>query len=94
VAGRANFQLELISMESARIVDDFALPDEIDPLKLIDQLGKTIEEGQEICREELRTKMRSKGYKEVFGTLLKKASRLIYRDLKNILHERASRMGK
>lgn len=88
VTEKSNFQLELISMASARITDNFALPDKIDPLEIINLLGKTIKKGQEMCKEKLRMEMRSKGYKEVFGTLLKQASELVVSDLKKNLHER------
>ena len=84
----SNFQLELIARESAKIVGDFVLPEKMEPLEIIDQLEETIMEGREICREEVRTGMRSKGYNEVFLSLLEQAFDLVYRDLKKILHER------
>ena len=84
----SNFQLELIGRESAKIVGDFVLPEEMEPLEIIDRLEETIREGREICQEEVRTGMRSKGYKEVFPSLLEQASALVCRDLKKILHER------
>ncbi len=84
----SNFQLEFISRESARIVGDFILPEEMEPLEIIDRLKETIREGQEIYREEVRIEMRDKGYNKVFPSLLKRASALVCRDLKKILHER------
>ncbi len=83
-----NFQLELIGKESARIVGDFVLPEEIEPLEIIDRLKKTIRKSQKICRKEMKTKIRSKGYMEVFPSLLEQASDLVCRDLKKILQER------
>lgn len=93
VSEKSNFQLELISMESARITDNFALSDKIDPLEIINLLGETIKNGQEMCQEKLRMEMRSKGYREVLGSLLKQASELVNRDLKKDLQKRTPQMG-
>ena len=84
----SNFQLELIARESARIVDDFVLPEEMEPLEIIDRLKETIRKGREICREEVRIEMQDKGYNKVFPSLLEQASDLVYKNLKKILQER------
>ncbi len=83
-----DFQLELIARESARIVGDFVLPEEMEPLEIIDRLKETIRKGREICREKVRIEMRDKGYNKVFPLLLEQASALVCRDLKKFLHER------
>ncbi|MCJ7615367.1 MAG: HDOD domain-containing protein [Desulfobacterales bacterium] len=81
----SNFQLELIARESARIVGDFVLPKEMEPLEIIDRLKETIRKGREMCLEKVRIEMRDKGYNKVFPSLLEQASNLVYRDLKKIL---------
>jgi len=86
----ADFHLGLITREAGRIVDSFLLPEEMDPMKFPEQLKGTVEEGQKICREMIRRKMRSKGYVKLFGYLLKEASRLVYTDLKIYLNERTN----
>ena len=86
---KSNFQLELIGRESANIVGDFILPQEIEPLKIINQMEETIRKGQQICQKELITEIRFKGYIEVFPSLLKQTSNLVYKNLKNILHKRS-----
>jgi HD-like signal output (HDOD) protein len=83
-----DFQLELIARESARIVGDFVLPEEMEPLEIIDRLKETIRKGREICREKVRIEMRDKGYNKVFPLLLEQASALVCRDLKKNLQER------
>ncbi len=78
----SNYQLELISRESAKITGFFALPAKIDPLEIMNQLRGTIEKGREIYREGMKTKPQSKGHMEVFAELLEQVSGLIYRGLK------------
>ena len=87
-----NFQLELIARESARIVGHFMLPEEMKPLEIINLLQETIREGREICKEVVRTGIRSKGYREVFPSLLEQASDLVCRDLKKKLQERITHL--
>jgi len=84
----SGFQLKLITRESARIIDNFVLPEEMNPLEIIDRLKGTIEEGQKIYREGVKREMRSKGYQEIFPALLEQASSLVYRDLKKDLQEK------
>ncbi len=67
---------------------DFVLPEEMEPFEIVKQLEETIREGREICREEVRTEMRDKGYNKVFPSLLGQASGLVYKGLKNFLPER------
>jgi len=80
-----NFQLALIIRESTRIVGNFLLPEEIEPMEIIDRLKGTIEKGQKIYRERMRKEsIRPKGHQEVFSALLEQASGLVYRDLKGL----------
>ena len=69
-------------------MDDFVLPEEMEPLEIIDRLKETIRKGREICREEVRIEMQDKGYNKVFPSLLEQASDLVYKNLKKILQER------
>ena len=84
----SNYQLELIIRESARIVGNFTLPEEMKPLEIIDRLNGAIDEGRSLYREKVREEMLSRGYNEVLPVLIKQASVLVYRDLKKILKER------
>ncbi len=84
----ADFQLELISRESAGIVSRFTLPQEIEPLKIIELLKETIREGKEIYRADMKKKLLTKGYRSAFPSMLNQASKLVIRDLKKILPER------
>ncbi len=65
-------------------MDDFVLPEEMEPLEIIDRLKETIRKGREICREEVRIEMQDKGYNKVFPSLLEQASDLVYKNLKKI----------
>lgn len=83
-----NYELEFIFRESAKIVGHFTLPQEMDPMDLIRQLSETIKRGQEVCLEETKKKIRSRGYVKVFENLLWEASDLVRNDLKEVLEER------
>ena len=49
-----NSQLAQIVRESTRIVGSFSLPEEIEPMEIIDRLKGPIEKGQKMYREEMR----------------------------------------
>ena len=85
----SNYQLELIIRESASIVGNFTLPEEMEPLEIIDRLNGAIDEGRSLYREKVREEMLSRGYNEVLPVLIKQASVLVYRDLKKILRVRS-----
>jgi HD-like signal output (HDOD) protein len=86
----SNFQLEVISRESARIVGNFELPKDLEPLEIQRKLERTIAEGKKIYRDGLKMKIRSKGYKDSLPDLLKQAGHLVYEALKEHLRERIS----
>lgn len=84
----SNFELDLIARESAKIVDCFVLPEKVEPAEITSRLQRAKEAGREICRKKLRSGIRTKGYRELFVTLLSKASDLVYRDLKKFFQPR------
>lgn len=88
IPAESNFQLELISRESAAIVGSFSLPEGMDPLEITERLKTTIEEARKIYREGVGAEMRSKGFRKVFPSLLEEAGGLVIRDLKTFLAER------
>ena len=92
ISGNSNLCLKLIAREATQIVDRFALPEEIAPKEIPGLLKETIEEGKRHCRESLRTGMRSKGYDELFPSLLEEASSIVFQALKQHLPERIPRM--
>jgi HD-like signal output (HDOD) protein len=92
ISGNSNRRLKLIAREATRVVDKFALPEEMAPREIPGLLKETIEEGKKIRRESLRTGMRSKGYDELFPTLLEQASSLVFKALKAYVPERTPRM--
>ena len=85
-------RLKLIAREATRIVDHFALPEEMLPSEIPGLLRKTISEGKVNCSESVRTEMRSKGYDVLFPTLLEKASSLVFQALKEHIPERLPQM--
>lgn len=88
IPDESDFQLVTISRESARIVGDFTLPDEIQSKEIMGLLEGAIIQGKKAYRETLKTAMRTKGYKEVFPELLSQASRILDAALKEHLQER------
>ncbi|MBW1741339.1 MAG: HDOD domain-containing protein [Deltaproteobacteria bacterium] len=93
ISEESNFQLQLITKESARIVDKLILPEDIEPFEIIDVLRRTIVQAQELYRKRLRIEIQSKGYKEIFTSLLRDASKLVYVELTTILQERVHQNG-
>lgn len=88
----SNWRLLLIAREATRIVDHFALPEEMLPSEIPGLLKKTISEGKMKYSESVRAEMRSKGYNDLFPTLLKEASFLVFQGLKEHIPERLPRM--
>jgi HD-like signal output (HDOD) protein len=89
----ANFQLEFIAREATRIVGQFTLPEEMEPLQIVDRLRGTVAEGRKRYRKAIEDSIHEKGYREAFVDLLTDASNLVYRDLKVFLKERSSGEG-
>ena len=88
----SNWRLSWIAREATRIVDHFTLPEEMLPSEIPNLLSNTISEGKKTCSESVRTEMRSKGYDDLFPSLLEKASSLVYQGLKEHLPERLPQM--
>jgi len=88
-----SYQLEFIAREATRIVGQFTLPEEMEPLEIVDRLRGTVSEGRKRCRKIIEEKMHEKGYRETFVELLTEASDLVYRDLKVFLKERTGGEG-
>ena len=72
------------------IVGRFSLPESMAPMDLYHMLRATVEEGKKNYREQIHTQLRSKGYQEIFPSLLEQASDLVCNDLKAHLPLRAS----
>jgi HD-like signal output (HDOD) protein len=80
--------LQQIARRATRIVGQFSLPTEMEPMDLYHTLRATIEEGRKRYREQVQTRIRSKGYQEIFPSLLEKAADLVCNDLKSHLRQR------
>ena len=72
------------------IVGEFSLPENMAPMDLYHMLRATVEEGKKNYREQIHTQLRSKGYHEIFPSLLEQASNLVCNDLKAHLPLRAT----
>jgi HD-like signal output (HDOD) protein len=83
-----NYQLEFIAREATRIVGRFRLPEEMEPMEIVDRLQGTITEGRKRCRKAIEEMMHEKGYRNAFVQVLAEASGLIVRDLRIFLNER------
>jgi len=83
-----DYQLEMIIRESAGIVAEFSLPEEKDPLDIVNEIKPAIQEAKKKYREEIGTEIISKGYRELFPSLLKHACEIIREGLKQLLEER------
>ncbi|MGD2187702.1 MAG: HDOD domain-containing protein [Desulfobacterales bacterium] len=82
--------LQHIARMATKIVGRFSLPESIAPMDLYHILRATVEEGKKNYREQLHTQLRSKGYQEIFPSLLEQASDLVCSDLKAHLPLRVS----
>ncbi len=85
----ADNRLTYILRESARLADKFQLPEQIEPLAIVDKMRDTINTGRELCRNMQREEIKSQGYHEFFPKLLKVASSLIEEPLNKNFVERA-----
>jgi hypothetical protein len=92
IPGNSDRRLKLIAREATRIVDHFALPEDMLPSEIPGLLSKTILEGKRKCSESVRAEMRSRGYDELFPTLLGMASSLVFQALKEHIPERIPQM--
>jgi len=79
-----NSQLAQIVRESTRIVGNFSLPEEIEPMEIIDRLKGPIEKGQKMYREQMRGDVHPDGHEEAFAVFLEQVSKIVYRDLKGL----------
>lgn len=92
IPGNSNRRLKLIAREATCVVDKFALPEKMAPREIPGLLRETIEEGKKNRKESVRTGMRSKGYDELFPTLLEQASAVVFQALKAYVPERIPKM--
>ena len=88
VSDRSNFQLVFISKQAFKIVADFSLPEGMDAREILDRLEGTVKEGRKRYQEEARAGMQTKGFGEIFATLLEQASILVKRDMKIFVKQR------
>lgn len=82
--------LQHIARRATAIVGQFSLPKEIATMDLYHMLRAIVEQGKRNYREEVRTQLRSKGYQEIFPSLLENTADLVTNDLKSHLRQRAS----
>jgi HD-like signal output (HDOD) protein len=82
--------LQHIARQATAIVGQFSLPKEIATMDLYHMLRATVEQGKKNYREQVQAKLRSKGYQEIFPSLLEEAAELVTDDLKAHLRQRAS----
>ena len=85
-----NNYLQHIARQATRIVGHFSLPKEIAPMDLYHVLRATVEEGKKNYREQVQSQIRSKGYTQIFSSLLEQAADLVSDDLKAHLRERVA----
>jgi HD-like signal output (HDOD) protein len=82
--------LQHITRRASTIVAQFSLSEEVEPMDLYHMLRATAEEGKRNYREQVQAQIRSKGYDEIFPSLLEQSADLIFNDLKAHLHERVA----
>jgi HD-like signal output (HDOD) protein len=85
-----NNYLQHIARQATRIVGHFSLPKEMAPMDLYHMLRATVEEGKKNYREQVQSQLRSKGYAQIFPSLLEQAADLVSYDLKAHLRERVA----
>jgi hypothetical protein len=85
-----NNYLQHIARQATRIVGHFSLPKEMAPMDLYHMLRATVEEGKKNYREQVHFQIRSKGYPQIFPSLLEQAADLASNDLKAHLRERVA----
>jgi HD-like signal output (HDOD) protein len=79
-----------IARQATRIVGHFSLPKDMEPMDLYHMLRVTVEEGKKNYREQIQSQLRSKGYSQIFLSLLEDAADLVSEDLKTHLRERVA----
>jgi len=87
---QSNNYLQHIARQATGIVGHFSLPKDMAPMDLYHMLRATIEEGKKNYREQVQSQLRSKGYSQIFLSLLEKAAHLVSNDLKAHLRERVA----
>ena len=85
-----NNHLQHIARQASTIIAQFSLPEEVAPMDLYHMLQAAVEVGKRNYREQVQDQIRSKGYDEIFPSLLEQSVNLIFNDLKAHLHERDS----
>ena len=85
-----NNHLQHIARQASTLIAQFSLPEEVAPMDLYHMLQATVEVGKRNYRERVQDQIRSKGYDEIFPSLLEQSANLIFNDLKAHLHERDS----
>ena len=85
-----NNYLQHIARQATRIVGHFSLPKDMAPMDLYHMLRATVEEGKKNYREQVQSQLRSKGYSQIFLSLLEQAAHLVSNDLKAHLRERVA----
>ena len=85
-----NNYLQHIARQATRIVGNFSLPKDMEPMDLYHMLRATVEEGKKNYREQVQSQLRSRGYSQIFLSLLEDAADLVSDDLRTHLRERAS----
>ena len=82
--------LQHIARKATQIVGQFSLPKEMAPMDLYHILRATIEEARKSYLEQVQNRIRSKGYQEIFPSLLEQSADLVINDLKSHLRQRIS----
>jgi HD-like signal output (HDOD) protein len=85
-----NNYLQHIARQATRIVGHFSLPKDMAPMDLYHMLRTTVEDGKKNYREQIQSQLRSKGYTQIFPSLLEDAAELVSDDLKAHLRERVA----
>jgi len=85
-----NNYLQHIARQATRIVGHFSLPKDMAPMDLYHMLRTTVEDGKKNYREQIQSQLRSKGYTQIFPSLLEDAADLVSDDLKAHLRERVA----
>jgi HD-like signal output (HDOD) protein len=83
-----NNYLQHIARQATRIVGQFSLPKDMEPMDLYHMLRVTVEEGKKNYREQVQSQLRSKGYSQIFLSLLEDAANLVTEDLNTHLRKR------
>jgi len=85
-----NNYLQHLARQATRIVGHFSLPKDMAPMDLYHMLRATVEEGKKNYREKVQIQLRSRGYSQIFLSLLDDAADLVSDDLRTHLRERVA----